>query len=132
MENTITISDISRARNDINASKHISKIILISKDPELNYHAVVQLSINKKEHLQVIINSGSPLYNYKCIKHCIKTASLTIEEKKYFITKHNEIVLNSKDEKLIKELKKFLKYNRSQEQKPKLWDSSKKHKRRRI
>ena len=55
-----------------------------------------------------------------------------MKKKKYFIAKHTEIILNSKDEKLIKEFKKFLKYNRLQEEKPKLWNSSKKHSRKRI
>lgn len=130
MDNNITISDISMANKDINTAKQMSEIILMSKDPELNYYAALHLSLNKKEHLKVIINSGNPLYNYKCIKHCTKTTALTNEEKKSFISKHIEIVLNSNNEKLIKELKHFLKYNRSQEQKPKLWDNSKKCKRR--
>lgn len=132
MKKNITISDISRASLDINTAKKISEIIFISKDPELNYYAVLHLLLNKKEHLQVIIDSEDPIYNYKCIKHCMKTASLTSEEKKYFITKHSEIVLNSNNEKLIKELKQFLSYNRLQVQKPKLWDSSKKKKKRKI
>ena len=132
MENTITTSDICRARDNINKSKQISEIILISKDLELNYHAAVQLPVNKKKHLQVILNSGNPLYNYKCIKHCMKTDSLTTEEKKYFITKHTEIALNSNNEKLIKELKQFLKYNKPEGAKSHIGNNRKKHSKRRM
>lgn len=110
----------------------ISENILLSKNAEKNYYAVLKLGINKTKHLQVVIESKEPLYNFKCIKHCTKTSTLTPEEKKYFITKHIDIVLNSNNEKLIKELKNFLKYNRSQENKPKVWDNSKKHSKRRI
>ena len=132
MDNNITISDIIIASKDINTAKQMSEIIQISKNPELNYYAVLHLLINKKEHLQIIIDSSNPLYNYKCIKHCMKTISLTNEEKTYFISKQSEIVLNSNNTKLIKELKNFIKYNRAQENKPRLWDNSKKRNRKRI
>lgn len=120
MENRLAISEISKAReiskakDDMTIAKKVSENILISKDPELNYYAVLHLLVNKKEHLQEIIKSHDPLYNYKCVKHCMKTFSLTTEEKKHFINKHCEIVLNSNNEKLISELKNFLKYNKPQ------------------
>ena len=132
MINNITISDIARAREDIRKAKEISEIILISNDPELNYYAATQLAINKKEHMQVIIDSENPLYNYKCIKHCIKTDSLTIDEKKYFITKLSKQVLNSNNEKLIKELTQFLKYNKPDGTKSHIGNNSKRRSKRRI
>lgn len=130
MENQITIREIINASKDVSTAKQISEIILMSKDPELNYYAVLHLLINKKEHLETIINSGNPHYNYKCVKHCTKTPSLTIEEKKYFITKHSRIILKSNNEKIIKELKQFLKYNKSEGQKPHIGNNHIKRKRR--
>lgn len=130
MEKTITTSDISKTTNNPEESKKLSEIIIKSKDLELNYQAILTLGINKIKHLEVIIESCNPIYNYKCIKHCMRTETLTIEEKKSFIEKHTKIVLNSNNEKLIKELRNFLKYNKLQANKPSLWDSSKKHKNR--
>ena len=104
----------------------------MSKDPELNYYAVLHLFINKKEHLEQIINSDNPLYNYKCIKHCTKTPLLTSEEKKYFINKHSEIVIKSNNEKLIKELQQFLKYNKPERQKSHIGNNNKRRNKKRV
>lgn len=126
----ITTSDISKAATIPAQATILSETILKTKEPELNYQAILILGINKKKHLETIIETCDPIYNYKCIKHCIRTKSLTIEEKKILIEKHTQVVLNSNNEKLIKELKNFLKYNRFQGNKPLLWDNSKKHKNR--
>ena len=91
--------------------KTISEEILLSKDPEHNYLAALHLGINKIKHLQIIIESKDPLLNYKCVKHCIKTKTLSTDQKEVLVTMHSKIVLNSNDIKIIQELNRFLKYN---------------------
>ena len=91
--------------------EELSKQILLSKNPDLNLYAVLNLGINKTKHLQVIVDSQDPSLNYRCARHCIKTKTLSKEEKIEFATKHCQVVFESSNEKLIYELQKFVKYN---------------------
>ena len=99
---------INITNDDVNI---ISENILLSKNPEYNYLAVLHLGINKIKHLQIIIDSKDPILNYKCVKHCIKTKTLSQIQKETLVTMHSHVVLNSNDVKIIQELNRFLKYN---------------------
>lgn len=100
-------------------AKQISEYILLSKDLELNYYAAKHSKINKINHLQVIIESKDPTYNFRCIKYLIKTQNFNIEEKKILIAFHSQIIHFSNNEKIKNELAKFLKYNEINKQKKK-------------
>jgi len=92
--------------------KQLSEQILLSKDLELNYYAIKHSTINKINHLQVIIESKDPIFNYRCIKYIMKTNEFTKEEKRILIAFHSQIILQSNNQKLINELSRFLKYNK--------------------
>lgn len=89
----------------------ISEEIIQSGNPETNYYAAINLNVNKLKHLQKVIESKSPYWNFKCVKHCTKTPSLSIEEKRLLIAIHSQVIIHSNDQKIIQELNKFLKYN---------------------
>lgn len=93
-------------------AKQISEYILLSKDVELNYYAAKHSKINKINHLQLVIESKDPLYNYRCIKYLIKSNDFNSEDKKVLIAFHSQVIYSSNNEKLKNELSKFLKYNR--------------------
>lgn len=89
----------------------ISEEIIKSGNPETNYYAAINLNVNKIKHLQKVIESKSAYWNFKCIKHCTKTPSLSTEEKKLLIAFHSQVILHSNNQDIINELNKFLKYN---------------------
>lgn len=89
----------------------ISEEIIKSGNPETNYYAAINLKVNKIRHLQKVIESKSPYWNFKCVKHCTKNTFLSIEEKKLLIAFHSQVILHSNDKKTIQDLNRFLKYN---------------------
>jgi len=90
-----------------------SEYILTTNNPELNYMAITNLNISntqKRKHIEKIKESKNAYWNYKCIKFVLNIRNLSKEEKHNLITPHVEIVLNSEDTEIIKQLSKLLQF----------------------
>ena len=90
-----------------------SNYILAIDNPEYNYLAISNLNIDferKRKHLNIILKSADPYWNYKCVKYILRTNQIAPEIKKLLIMQHILVIYNSKDKTIIKELETFLKY----------------------
>ena len=82
----------------------LSERILRSNNPEWNYIMMDRYNINREKHMQALVKTNDPYWNNKAAKRMIKDKKIPAELRKKYVIMFAEVVYNSGDAELIKDL----------------------------